>query len=463
MNYDLLFSSGEKNKVEVAIIGVRGFNHSLFVYGSRASKVSIRVLCGRDVQRCIDAYKGIGIADSDIIHCTDEAEGIKAFGEGKFLVFDDVDLAMKMPFSVVVEGTGNPEAASRFALSAIENKKHIIMVTKEADSVAGSILAAKARDNGVIYSLAEGDQPSLLVGLVSWVKQTGLSIVSIGKASEYDFVYNTKEDSIDVMNQELKGVGFSAYWDLGDDPAATVKQRSELLSSFGQRAIPDLAEMAIVSNHLPEFNPDIDTFHCPICRAVEIPDLMCPKEMGGIFSGRGKIDVINCLRRHDEQSLEGGVYVVVECDDEETWQVLKEKGTPVSRNGKCALIYYPAHFLGFEALFSVLSVGLLGLPTGSDNPTPRYDLVARALYDIPKGTRLKAEGHHHVIKGFEALVLPAKRIDENTQLPYYLADGMVLKKDIRAGELLTSNMLVENSSAVLWGLRREQDDTFLQS
>nr|WP_319777344.1 hypothetical protein [uncultured Sphaerochaeta sp.] len=462
MNYDLLFSNNEGEKVELAIIGVKGFNHSLFVYGSRSSQVSIRVLCGRNVQTCIDAYTSIGISEQDIVHVSDEQQGLHFFGSGKYLVFDDVSLAMKMPINVVVEGTGNPEAAARFALSAIENKKHVIMVTKEADSVIGSLLAAKAREQGVIYSLAEGDQPSLLVGLVTWVKTAGLKIVSIGKASEYDFVYDVKKQTIKVMEREIVLKEFASCWDLGDDPIATIKKRSFLLSSFGQRAIPDLAEMAIVSNHLPQFNPDIESFHCPISRAIEVPDLMCTKEMGGLFSDYNRIDVINCLRRSDEQSLEGGVYVVVECDDEETWKVLQEKGTPVSRNGRCALIYYPAHYLGFEALFSVLSVGRLGLPTGSNNPTPRYDLVARATCDAPKGTHLRALGHHHVIDGFEAILRPARSIDENVQLPYYLADNMVLNQDVKAGELLTANMLVENASAILWALRREQDDLFLK-
>ena len=462
MNYDLLFSEGEGKKVELAVIGVRGFNHSLFIYGSRSLKVSIRVLCGRNVQNCIEAYESIGIPKQDIVHCIDEKTGLHAFKEGKYLVFDDVPLAMKMPISVVVEGTGNPEAASRFALAAIENNKHVIMVTKEADSVIGSLLAAKAREHGVIYSLAEGDQPSLLVGLVTWVKNAGLKIVSIGKSSEYDFVYNVEQKTIKVMEKEIGSEAFSTCWDLGDDPYATIERRRELLSSFGQRAIPDLAEMAIVSNHLPEFNPDIETFHCPICRTVEIPDLMCPKDMGGLFSGYNKIDVINCLRRSDEQSLEGGVYVVVECDDEETWKILQEKGTPVSKNGRCALIYYPAHYLGFETLFSVLSIGLLGLPTGSISPQPRYDLVGRATCDVPKGTRLKALGHHHVIKEFEAILRPALPIDENSQLPYYLADGMVLKQDVKAGEFLTANMLAEDTSAILWALRRQQDEMFLK-
>lgn len=462
MNYDLLFTSASSEKLELAIIGVGGFNHSLFTYGVRNEKLSIRVLCGRNIQKCVDAYVAAGVDPGHIVHCTDLATGLSAFKAGKSLIFDDVPLAMQMPFDVVVEGTGNPEASARFMLSAIEHGKHVVAVTKESDSVVGSLLSKKARDNGVIYSLAEGDQPSLLIGLITWARNAGLTILAVGKSSEYDFIYDPKDSTVEVLGRKVEIPGFSHVWDLGEDYQKTVKTRSEMLSMFGQRAIPDLAEMSIVCNHLEEFDPDLEDFHYPIARTLEVPDLMCPREMGGLLSGKNKIDVFNCLRRTDEQSMEGGEFVVVACDDEETWQVLKEKGVPVSRNGSSALIYYPAHYLGFEALFSVLSIGMLGLPTGSTHPRPRYDLVARAARDIPKGTDFKAVGHHHVIDGLEGILRPSRRVDEHVQLPYYLADGMKLRKDIRSGELLTADMLeLPSSDAILWSLRKEQDDIFL--
>ena len=463
MNYDLLFAGGDKKAVEIAIIGVQGFNHSLFVYGSKNNRVSIRVLCGRNTQKCVDAYLSSGVDEQDICHCTSLAEGLDAFSAGKCLVFNDISLAMQMPIDLVVEGTGNTEASARYILAAIEHGKHVIMVTKESDSVVGPLLARKARDKGVIYSLAEGDQPALLIGLVSWARTAGLEIVSIGKASEYDFIYDPVDETVRVLDQKIKVDGFAEVWSLGDDVAGTVARRSELLAAFSQRAIPDLAEMAIVCNHLAEIHPDIEEFHYPVARTVEVPDLMCPQAMGGLFAGYSRIDVYNCLRRPDEQSMEGGVYVVVACDDEETWQVLLEKGVPLSRNGKTALIYYPAHYLGFETLFSVLSVGLLGLPTSSTNPEPRYDVVARATVPLRRGSRLAAKGHHHVIDGLEGVLLPAQKVSRNTQIPYYLADGAVLTCDVKPGELITAAMLEQPAGSILWSLRLEQDEVFLSA
>jgi predicted homoserine dehydrogenase-like protein len=153
-------------------------------------------------------------------------------------------------------------------------------------------------------------------------------------------------------------------------------------------------------------------------------------------------------------------YVVVECDDEETWLVLKEKGVPVSRNNKSALIYYPAHYLGFEALFSVYSVYCLGIPTGSSNPYPRYDVVGKAICDIPSGTKFKAVGHHHIIKELQPLIMPAKPVSSNEQLPYFMADSTTVIHDIPKGSLITGKMLKAEEDNLMWKLREEQDKFF---
>ncbi len=181
MNYDLLFTPEAEGKLEIAVIGVSGFNHSLFVYGVRNDKISIRVLCGRNIQKCRDAYLSIGVDEKDIIHCTDLQKGLEAFETGKYLIFDNVSLAMQMPISVVVEGTGNPEASAGYALAAIENGRNVVAVTKESDSVVGSLLAKKARDKGVVYSLAEGTTGSFLAYVLE--KKTGKNQKEMGSGA----------------------------------------------------------------------------------------------------------------------------------------------------------------------------------------------------------------------------------------------------------------------------------------
>ena len=71
---------------------------------------------------------------------------------------------------IVIEATGNPPAAVDMPC-CFKNKKHVVMVTVEADAFCGPLLARKAAEAGVVYSLAYGDQPALICDLVDWARR----------------------------------------------------------------------------------------------------------------------------------------------------------------------------------------------------------------------------------------------------------------------------------------------------
>ncbi|HEU4925213.1 MAG TPA: Gfo/Idh/MocA family oxidoreductase, partial [Burkholderiales bacterium] len=79
---------------------------------------------------------------------------------------------------IVIEATGNPPAAVEHVLFALKNKKHVVMVTVEADAFCGPLLARKAAEAGVVYSLAYGDQPALICDLVDWARAAGFPVVA---------------------------------------------------------------------------------------------------------------------------------------------------------------------------------------------------------------------------------------------------------------------------------------------
>src|SRR5919106_4481984 len=86
---------------------------------------------------------------------------------------------------IVVESTGNPPAALEHALAAFRHGKHVVMVTVEADAFCGPLLARKAADAGVVYSLAYGDQPALICDLVDWARAAGFPVVAAGRGHKW--------------------------------------------------------------------------------------------------------------------------------------------------------------------------------------------------------------------------------------------------------------------------------------
>src|SRR5690606_32963065 len=156
---------------------------------------------------------------------------------------------------------------------------------------------------------------------------------------------------------------------------------------------PDLCEMGIVANHTGLL-PDRPGLHAPIARTVELPSLFRPRARGGLLAGVGRVDMFNCLRRPDELSFAGGVFVIAEAPDEATGRLLASKGIPTCPEGRYVLLHNPVHLLGAEAAMSILSAAHLGRSTGGTDVRPVVDLVATAARDLEVGERLEMGARH---------------------------------------------------------------------
>src|SRR5215468_6831572 len=80
---------------------------------------------------------------------------------------------------------GSRSAGIVHALAAIGAGKHIVMVNVEADVLAGPLLAARAHEKGVVYSMAYGDQPALIAEMADWARSTGFIVAAAGKGTKY--------------------------------------------------------------------------------------------------------------------------------------------------------------------------------------------------------------------------------------------------------------------------------------
>lgn len=79
------------------------------------------------------------------------------------------------------------------------------------------------------------------------------------------------------------------------------------------------------------------------------------------------------LRLAEEASFAGGVFVVVGCENAETWEMLAGKGHVLSRDGRTAMLYLPRHLLGVEVATSILDTAGLGRSGYGDDYRPRQD------------------------------------------------------------------------------------------
>src|SRR5581483_7603225 len=98
-----------------------------------------------------------------------------------FVTDDAMAVVAAAPVDIVIDATGNPAAGIRHALACCAHGKHVVMVNVEADALAGPLLARRAREAGVVYALAYGDQPALICEMVAWCRTAGFEVVAAGK------------------------------------------------------------------------------------------------------------------------------------------------------------------------------------------------------------------------------------------------------------------------------------------
>lgn len=450
MHPGALLSAAANATVRVAVIGTGDFGRSFVFQAVRAPGLEVVAVCDTNLDAATDALTRAGFAP-DAIAITPTENRILA-------TTNPADLE-GVAIDVMVEATGHAEAAAVHARAAIALGRHVVMVSKEADSVVGPLLAAEAEAAGVVYTPVDGDQPALLIQKVLWARLCGLDVVCAAKASEYDFVWDEKAGTVTCLDRTVSVPDFAALWD-AEDPAAAVAVRSQMLSALPQHTVADLTEMGIVANAL-DLAVDTPAFHAPIARISEIADVLAPRTAGGILGSGGVVDVVNLLRRPDEFSLAGGVFVVVACEDEKSWQMLARKGHLVARTGRTAVIPEPVHLLGVQSATTVLLAALDRRSSGSGEVLPRFDLIARANRRLPAGTVLTPKGAHHTIDGLEGLLVPARPVAGDNPVPFHLASGCTLATDLEAGEAITLAHLTVPQSSPLWAMRREMDEKFL--
>ena len=69
------------------------------------------------------------------------------------------------------------------------------MVNVEADVLCGPLLAAKARERNLVYSMAYGDQPAIICEMIDWARACGFDLAAAGKGMKFEphYRYSTPD------------------------------------------------------------------------------------------------------------------------------------------------------------------------------------------------------------------------------------------------------------------------------
>jgi len=363
-----------------------------------------------------------------------------AIDQDRLAVTTNAELLIESKVDIIVEVTGNVQIAAKYGYSAIMAKKHVVMVTVEADILVGHLLKRLADNAGVIYSAAYGDEPSLAFELWDWAKALGFRVIAAGKGTRFTQDFR-KANPDDVPR--LYGFTGTDY-------------NAQVFCSFLD-GTKHTIEMTALSNWTGLL-PDIRGMHFPTVELEEIPERLALKSKGGILEREGVVEVVSAIHpdlSFVNRSLRGGMYAVIEGESDYQIESMESYGDIIGmitgKKSRQAMIYRPQHFVGHEVPIGIARIALDGLPSGT--PIGRFsECIAAAKKNLKPGTILDGEGGYATY----GIIERAEIAKSENLVPMGLTQGAEVIEEIpEDGTITYDNVRLPESFAL--NLRRLQD------
>jgi len=413
--------------LRVGLIGAGKFGSMFLSQARHTPGVRVVAIADLNPQRARDSLRNVGWSDTAIA-------ALRYFDDARRMIAEpDVD--------IVIDATGSPAAGIAHVLACCEHRKHVVMVNVEADALAGPLLAQRAQEAGIVYSLAYGDQPALICEMVDWARASGFEVIAAGKGTKYLTEYHASTPAT-----------VWRYYGLTEEQARIGGLNAQMFNSFLD-GTKSAIEMCAVANATGLHAPEGLSF--PPCGVDDLPAVLRPLSEGGVLHQRGQVEVISSLNRDGSpvvRDLRWGVYVVFAGGSEYVERCFKEYGLVTDPSGQYTALYKPYHLIGLELGISVASVGLRGEPTGAPIGF-NADVVATAKRDLAAGDVLDGEGGATVY----GRVMPAEESLRIEGLPLGLAHRVRVQRAVAAGQPLSWADVEVDADAPAVAFRRDME------
>jgi len=393
--------------IKIAFIGCGKFISMFLSQYNQLNKIKIDSIVEINIDRAKQNCKNIGISDQTI-------QNINFSKSLNDVLTRDID--------IFIEATGNPLIGTKHAVKIIKSKKNIIMVNVEADVLCGKYLSDLATENNVVYSMAYGDQPSLIMEQIEWARLNGFHVTCAGKGTKYhpSFEYSTP----DTVWRHYGLTKDRAEKESGMNP--------KMFNSFlcGDKSA---IEMCAVSNASNLKCPDNGLTFPPI-GVYDIAKKMIPKSFGGLIDHDGQVEVISSIDLHKKDvphDLRWGVYIVIKAQNEYVKNCFKDYGMVTDSSGNFSAIWRPYHYVGLELAQSIYSVALDQKATGQIKYF-NADVVSLAKKDLNPGDMLDGEGGYCA----RGRLTTATTSIKNDYLPLGLTDNAKVIKPIKKDQFI---------------------------
>lgn len=376
--------------VTVALSGAgfvgRGIAHRLH----RHQGISLACVVNRSASRARTALADAGIAAEQVVETSDPAKASAAIAEGHTAIVTDAELLPELTgIEVVIEATGALQHGLAVMLAALKGGRHVVSMNAEADALLGHHLDAVAARSGVTYSIADGDQPGVLLRLLDETHQLGLApAVALNCKRNLD-VRQNRAASQPYADRDGTSVAMTTAF--GDGTKMHIE--NVVVANLSGLTPPPLGS-AGVRTTLEQVAQDV--------RSAGIPEGSVHFTLGGDFAG--------------------GVLVLARSDD-------PEFDAPYLRYGKLGdgpwyPLFRPYHLIHMEVATTIEQVAAGGAGLGRRQRVPVARCVAVAKRDLSPGQSLDGIG------GDDCYGVAVSEADGGDLLPIGLASSATLVRPV---------------------------------
>ncbi len=387
--------------------------------------IDLVAISNRRIEGAERAYQEAGV--SEFVRCESVQQIESAVENQQYVVTENaIGLCEADNIDVILEVTGAIEFGAEVALKAIEHKKHILLMNAELDSTIGPLLKKKADSAGVVFTNVDGDQPGVIVNLYRFVKGLGIRPVLCGNIKGLQ----------DPYRNPTTQKSFAEKW--GQQPHMVTSFADGSKISFEQAIVGNATGMRVAKTGMlgPTVAPGT-----PIEKTVDL----FPLEH--LETGPGIVDYVV------GPSPNGGVFVLGMHDNPKQKHYLNLYKVG---EGPLYCFYNPYHLCHFEVGNTIARAVLFGDAAVAPINEPVVEVVTTAKTDLKAGKTLDGIGWYDTYGQAEN----ANVVFQKALLPLGLAEGCVLKNDVKKDQILTYQDVELPLDRLCDRLRQEQNELF---
>jgi predicted homoserine dehydrogenase-like protein len=401
--------------IRVGIVGAGSSGKGVFYQVQVTPGMRPVALADSEIQKAIECAKWLK-ADFEVANTLADLNYIIQCG--RLAITDNVDLiASSGLIHVFIEASGSPFQGALHGLKAIRNHQHVVMMNHGADLMYGPLLFRAALEEGVVYTLADGDQPTAIKKLIDELEIGGLQIVMAGASQN---VIDRYSDPVKTATEaDKRGVNHRSYSSSADGTRLNIN-----MSVLANAINGITAQSGMLGNGVNKVKDLLDV--------IKFDDLW-----------NGKNPIVDFA---SGTQLDGSVFVVARADDQFQQQSLNRAAADLGQGPY--YIFTRAFYLGhLETIQSIADAYLEGTARLQPIFGSQTNVISYAKRNLKKGDRLDGPG------GFQSYGL-IENLKDSTKpgLPILLNENLKLKRDLAKDERIAFDDVEFNSDDQMFSM-----------